>query len=67
MNPIRQQEMEAIKAANFLMNNDPNGGAWIRFARVVDAVAEGKSFAEASAEAAAGRSGRGGREGRRRA
>jgi 5-methyltetrahydrofolate--homocysteine methyltransferase len=67
MNPIRQQEMEAIKAANFLMNNDPNGGAWIRFARVVDAVVEGKTFAEASAEAAASRSGRGGREGRRRA
>ena len=67
MNPVRQQEMEAIRAANFLMNNDANGGAWIRFARVVDAVAEGKTFAEASAESAAARSGRGGREGRRRA
>jgi 5-methyltetrahydrofolate--homocysteine methyltransferase len=66
MNPVRQQEMEAIRAANFLMNHDPNGGEWIRFARVVEAVEGGKSFAEASAEAAASGGGRGGREGRRR-
>ncbi len=72
MNPVRKQEMEAIRAANFLMNHDPNGEAWIGFSRIVDAVAEGKSFAEASAAAAAGggaragRGGRGGREGRRR-
>ena len=65
MNPVRQQEMEAIKAANFLMNNDANGGDWIRFSRVVDAVAEGRTFPEAAAEAAAGRTGRGGREGGR--
>ena len=68
MNPVRQQEMEAIRAANFLMDHDPNGAEWIRFSRVMDAVAEGKSFAEASAEAMANRrtgnrSGRG--EGRR--
>lgn len=30
MNPVRPQEMEAIRAANFLMNNDPNGTEWIR-------------------------------------
>ncbi len=67
MNPVRAVEMEAIRAANLLMNHDPNGGEWIRFSRVLDAVKEGKSFAEASTEAAAGRSGgRGGREGRRR-
>lgn len=66
MNPVRLQEMEAIRAANFLMNNDANGGEWIKFSRIVDAVAEGKTFAEASAESMASRSGRGGREGRRR-
>ena len=38
MNPVRQQEMEAIRAANFLMNHDANGGEWIRFAKVIDAV-----------------------------
>ena len=30
MNPVRPQEMAAIRAANLLMNNDPNGAAWIR-------------------------------------
>ena len=38
MNPVRQQEMEAIRAANFLMNHDANGGEWIRFAKVLEAV-----------------------------
>ncbi len=67
MNPVRQVEMEAIRAANFLMNHDPNGGDWIRFSRVIDAVNEGQTFAEAAAaDMAAGRGGRGGREGRRR-
>jgi 5-methyltetrahydrofolate--homocysteine methyltransferase len=66
MNPVRQVEMEAIRAANFLMNHDPNGAEWIRFARVLEAVKHGQSFAEASAEAASagatgGRSGRGAR------
>ena len=65
MNPIRPVEMEAIRAANLLMNHDPNGAAWINFGRVLDAVAEGTPFAEASK--AAGTSGRGGRSGRRRA
>jgi 5-methyltetrahydrofolate--homocysteine methyltransferase len=27
------KEMEAIRAANFLTNNDPSGGDWIRFCR----------------------------------
>ncbi|MCB2129852.1 MAG: methyltetrahydrofolate cobalamin methyltransferase [Rhodobacteraceae bacterium] len=65
MNPVRSVEMEAIRAANFLMNHDANGSEWIKFARVLDAVKEGKDFATASAEVAA--AGRGGREGRRRA
>ncbi|RMD48442.1 MAG: methyltetrahydrofolate cobalamin methyltransferase [Alphaproteobacteria bacterium] len=72
MNPCRVQEMEAVRAANLLMNHDPHGAEWIRFSRVLDAVAEGKSFIEASREAAeaaasgGGRGGRGGRAGRRR-
>ncbi|MFD1912913.1 methyltetrahydrofolate cobalamin methyltransferase [Halodurantibacterium flavum] len=67
MNPVRAVEMEAIRAANLLMNNDANGGEWIRFSRVLDAVKEGKGFAEASAEVGASRAGgRSGREGRRR-
>lgn len=65
MNPIRPQEMEAIRAANLLMNNDANGSEWIKFARVMDAHKAGTPFAEASqAAAAAGSSG--GRSGRRR-
>ncbi len=59
MNPVRSVEMEAIRAANFLMNHDPNGTEWIRFARVLEAVKGGQDFATASAEvAAAGRAGR---------
>ncbi|HQU68297.1 MAG TPA: methyltetrahydrofolate cobalamin methyltransferase [Albidovulum sp.] len=65
MNPVRQVEMEAIRAANFLMNHDPNGGEWIRFSKVIDAVNEGMSFAEASASQTAAASGRrGGRRAR---
>ncbi len=45
-------EMEAIRAANLLMSNDPHGGAWIRFNK------------PPSEEADAGARGR--REGRRR-
>ncbi|MGG7644626.1 methyltetrahydrofolate cobalamin methyltransferase [Rhodovulum sp. YNF3179] len=67
MNPVRPVEMEAIRAANFLMANDPNGGAWIKFSRVLDQVKEGKDFAEASRESAAAAAGqRGGRRGGRR-
>jgi 5-methyltetrahydrofolate--homocysteine methyltransferase len=68
MNPIRAPEMEAIRAANFLMNHDANGAEWIRFAKVLEAVQAGQSFAEASAQAAAGGAtgGRSGRGARRR-
>ncbi|MFD1508631.1 methyltetrahydrofolate cobalamin methyltransferase [Lacimonas salitolerans] len=31
MKPRPGKEMEAIRAANFLTNNDPSGGEWIRF------------------------------------
>ena len=65
MNPVRQPEMEAIRAANFLMNHDANGGEWIRFAKVLEAVEAGATFAEASAAASAATSGRrGGRRAR---
>ena len=66
MNPVRQQEMEAIRAANFLMNHDANGGEWIRFAKVLESMEEGGlGFAEASAAASAASGGRrGGRRGR---
>ena len=63
MNPVRPVEMEAIRAANFLMNHDANGSAWIRFSRVLDATKEGTPFPEAAAAKSVGR---GGREGRRR-
>ncbi|WP_407493459.1 methyltetrahydrofolate cobalamin methyltransferase [Pseudooceanicola sp. MF1-13] len=64
MNPVRQVEMEAIKAANMLMNHDPNGGNWIQFSRVLDAVKEGATFPEA-AQATQAAGGRGGRRRRR--
>jgi 5-methyltetrahydrofolate--homocysteine methyltransferase len=54
MNPVRPQEMNAIRAANLLMNNDAHGGAWIRANKAP--LAEG--------ETEAGQRGR--REGRRR-
>ena len=67
MNPIRSVEMEAIRAANFLMNNDANGTEWIKFARVLEAVKAGQDFATASAEANAAGRGRDGRRARTRA
>ena len=66
MNPVRMQEMEAIRAADFLMNHDPNGGAWIGFSRVTDAVAAGATFAEAARAALEGGARTGGRRGGRR-
>ncbi len=66
MNPVRPVEMEAIRAANFLMNHDAHGKTWINFSRVLDAVKEGATFPEASQAAAASGGGRGGRMGRRR-
>jgi 5-methyltetrahydrofolate--homocysteine methyltransferase len=54
MNPTREAEMHAIRAANLLMNNDSHGAAWIR--------ANKPPNAEGEAEPGA----RGRREGRRR-
>ena len=65
MNPLRVQEMEAIRAANFLMNHDPNGAQWIAFSRIMDAVGAGQSFAEASQASTDSGAGRGGRRRRR--
>ncbi len=50
MNPVRPREMEAIRAANLLMDNDAHGAAWIRANR--PPAVEGEET--------------GGREGRRR-
>jgi 5-methyltetrahydrofolate--homocysteine methyltransferase len=66
MNPVRAQEMEAIHAANLLMNQDANGGAWIGFTRVQEAMAGGLSFAEAATAARASGARTGGRRGGRR-
>ncbi len=65
MNPVRSVEMESIRAANLLMNHDANGGEWIKFSRVLDAVKEGATFPEASKAAAAAGAGRSGRRRRR--
>ncbi len=54
MNPTRPQEMEAIRAANLLMNSDPHGAQWIKHNKA--------PLAEGEVEPGA----RGGREGRRR-
>ncbi|MCB1354079.1 MAG: methyltetrahydrofolate cobalamin methyltransferase [Rhodobacteraceae bacterium] len=54
MNPVRPQEMEAVRAANLLMANDPHGAAWIRTNKPV------------AAEGAAPEGARAGRENRRR-
>jgi 5-methyltetrahydrofolate--homocysteine methyltransferase len=51
--PRAGKEMEAIRAANLLTNNDAHGGAWIAFNKPAG-----------SGDAAAG--GRGGRRGGRR-
>ncbi len=58
MNPVRPQEMEAIRAANFLMNNDAWGAEWIR--------ANKPPAAEGDAAASGAEGARGRREGRRR-
>ena len=41
MNPVRPQEMEAIRAANLLSNNDPNGYEWIKANRVRESDSNG--------------------------
>jgi 5-methyltetrahydrofolate--homocysteine methyltransferase len=61
MNPVRPQEMEAIRAANFLMNNDESGAAWIKHCKTMEAVKDGTTFAEAAAISA--KSSTGGRRG----
>ncbi|QBY00391.1 methyltetrahydrofolate cobalamin methyltransferase [Rhodophyticola sp. CCM32] len=66
MNPVRPVEMEAVNAANFLMNHDANGGKWISFARVLEAVKDGAAFPQAAQAAQAAGGGRGGRRGGRR-
>lgn len=67
MNPVRVAEMEAIRAANLLMDHDDNGADWIRFAKVLEAVEQGADFAEASQTSMNAGSGRGRRGGRARA
>ncbi len=63
MNPIRPQEMDAVRAANVLMGTDKDCRSWIRNNRESSATA-----GEAAAQIAeAGGRRRGGREGRRRA
>jgi 5-methyltetrahydrofolate--homocysteine methyltransferase len=39
--PRPGKEMEAIRAANFLTNNDPHGSAWIKFNKAPEAEGEG--------------------------
>ncbi len=51
MNPLHPQEMEAIRAANLLTNNDPHGSAWIKANKPV--LAEGE--VEAGARGTRGR------------
>ena len=36
MNPTNENEINAIRSADFLMNHDPNGANWIRTNRIVD-------------------------------
>ncbi|MCC7320398.1 MAG: methyltetrahydrofolate cobalamin methyltransferase [Rubellimicrobium sp.] len=43
--PMAGKEMEAIRAANLLMNNDPAGGEWIRFNRPAGGDSEGRRAA----------------------
>ncbi|MCY4446293.1 MAG: methyltetrahydrofolate cobalamin methyltransferase [Rhodobacteraceae bacterium] len=42
MNPVRQLEMDAIRAANLLTANDPNGATWIRYNAPQDRNLEGQ-------------------------
>lgn len=44
--------MNPVRAASLLMNHDANGGAWIGFSRMIEAVKEGARVAEASRAAA---------------
>ena len=42
MNPVRPQEMNCIRAANLLLNNDPFGNSWIANNRTAESSGEGK-------------------------
>ncbi len=65
MNPVRPQEMEAIRAANVLMGTDANCTAWIRHNRDrPETVAGAAPAVEGAGPTAEGRR-RGGREARR--
>ena len=63
MNPLRVEEVEAVRAGDLLLDRDPSGAAWIGFSRVAEAVRGGTAFPEAAAAGAA--AGRGGRRRRR--
>ena len=41
--PRSGQEMEAIRAANFLMDNDAHGSAWIQFSKPLQSTGAGKA------------------------
>ena len=43
MNPTHKLEMDAIRAANLLSDNDPHGGEWIKVNRVPPAAGEGRA------------------------
>jgi 5-methyltetrahydrofolate--homocysteine methyltransferase len=64
MNPVRPQEMEAIRAANVLMGTDPSCMEWINHNRDRAEPAPGAAAAPVASAGEAGRR-RGGREARR--
>ena len=66
MNPLRPQEIEAVRAANVLMGTDRDCTAWIRSYRDY-APAPGLTAAAAPAQAGDAGRRRGGREARRAA
>ncbi|QDL92876.1 methyltetrahydrofolate cobalamin methyltransferase [Paroceanicella profunda] len=53
MNPVRPAEMNAVRAANLLMNHDPHGAAWIRANRAP--AAEGTPEGEGGSRRRTGR------------
>ena len=46
MEPVASKEMEAINAANFLMNNDPHGAQWIKTNKIESSQQGGRSRRE---------------------
>jgi len=65
MNPVRPQEMEAVRAANVLMGTDKDCNHWIRTYRDYQPTAAGAATPPAPADGGGRR--RGGRDARRRA